>query len=220
MDTKEPVEEKKEEVKEEVKEENKTENKENDKYVGMTEEEIIILEGRKSKDKKDVYCYVAMAVIAILIIMPPAFRIIFAGSKPKSTIEDIVYLEMNCSHGYFDNKGKMVSEEIVGNYRDGSVQTLNYKFIYDNVTEPNLTDPAVTPLVDLANANDKVKMETKGNTVTFNIDFKSNPELLDDPSFKPYARTAPAQLNDLQNQQFTCTHDSKEVKEDTSKIKK
>jgi len=211
MDTKEPVEEKKEEVKEE--------KKEKDKYEGMTEEEIIILEGRRSKDKKDVYCYVAMTIIAILILMPPAFRIIFAGSKPKSTIEDIVYLDMSCSHGYFDNKGGMVSEEVEGHFRDGYVLSLDYKFAYDNVNEPNLTDPVVTPLVDLAEANDKVKMVVKDNTVSFNIDFKNNKELLDDPSFKPYTKTAPAQLNEFQNQQFTCTHDSKEVKEDTSKIK-
>lgn len=209
----------KEAEKKEVTEVKPEDKKEQDKYVGLNEEEIIILEGRKSKDKKDTYCYIAMFLIAILIILPPIFRVVFAGSKPKSTIENIVYLDMECTHGYFDNKGKMVTEEVKGNFRDGNVLKLVYKFTYDNVTEPNLTDPAVTPLVDLADANDKVEKVIDKNTVTFTIDFKKNKEFKEDPNFKPYTKTAPAQLNEFLNQQFTCTHDSKEVEEDTSKIK-
>ena len=187
----------------------------------MNEEDEIIQRGLKSHDKKDTICYVGIVLLGILILIPPAFRIIFADSRPKSTIEDIVYLDLSCSHTYFDNEGTIVTTFIEGNFRDNKVMKVSISYSYGNKTEVNLTDPQLTTMLDIGKADiGGVGMSEKKNTITFTMDFLNHPALKKRQEIAKYARSPQAQMNEYKSLQYSCSYESKTVQEDTEKWKK
>ena len=186
----------------------------------MNEEDEIIQQGLKSHDKKDTLCYVGMVLLGILIILPPAFRIIFADSRPKSTIQDIVYLDFSCSHTYFDNEGTIVTVMVEGNFRDNKVLKESISYSYGDKTEVNMTDSQLTTLLDIGKADIGVEMKEKKNTITFTMDFLNKPKLKRRDELKKYARSPQAQMNEYKSLQYTCNYDSKTVQEDVEKWNK
>ena len=186
----------------------------------MNEEEEIIQNGLKSHDKKDTMCYLGMVLLGILIILPPAFRVIFADSRPKSTIQDIVYLDFSCSHTYFDNEGTIVTTFIDGNFRDNKVMKVTVSYSYGNKTEVNYTDTQLTTLLDIGKADIGVGMTEKKNTITFTMDFLNQPKLKQRQELKRYSRAPQAQMNEYKSLQYNCNYESKTEQEDTEKWNK
>ena len=183
----------------------------------MSEEEEIIKNGLKSHTKMDTFCYIGIGLLAIMIFIPPVFRVVFADSRPKDTRENIVYMEIKCRHSYRDNKNNLLTENITSNYRDARVLRVEIEFITQSEAN-NLTDPNMTPLIDLKDATgDKITMKEEGKTVTFTMDFKAHPEMRTMEAFSPYAKLAPAQLTEYRNIGFLCYTESEEKIEDTAK---
>ena len=183
----------------------------------MSEEDEIIQQGLKSHTKTDTMCYVGIGLLAIMILIPPVFRIIFKDLRPKVTIEKIVYLDITCRKSYMDNTNNEVTQQITGHYRDNNIHTYKVEF-FAKSNKNNLTDSRITTFIDLKNATNKVSMKEEGNVVTFEMDFLNNKEIRDDPAFAPYAKQAPAEITELRNAGFLCLTDSEEKEEDTSKI--
>ena len=114
----------------------------------MNEEEEIIKSGLKSHSKQDTMCYLGMALIGILIFIPPLFRIIFADSIPKSTIEEITYMTVSCRTGFFDEDGLSVIEVITSNYRQSEILDMKVEFIYDN-ENPKFNESQVLSFMEI-----------------------------------------------------------------------
>ncbi len=186
----------------------------------MTEEEEIIQKGLKSHDKKDTYCYIGIAILAILIILPPAFRVIFASSKPKDTMQEVVYLDLQCSHSYFDNEGHVATNYIDGNFRDNKVLKLTITFSYSGVDKVNKSDSQMSSLLDMVNSKIGVDYQEKGNTAIFTMDFLNKPDLAEKEELARYRKAAQAQLNEYKGLQYNCSYETNVKKEDVEKWNK
>lgn len=184
----------------------------------MSEEEEIIQAGLKSHTKMDTFCYIGIGLLAILIIIPPVFRQVFKDLRPKDTMETIVYMEIKCRHTYRDNKNNIVTEQFTGNYRDAKPQTITIEFTTQG-EQNNLTDPKITPFIDLKDATgNKITMKEEGKVITFTMDFKANKDLFEMEAFAPYAKQAPSQLTEYRNMGYICVTESEEKIEDVSKV--
>ena len=183
----------------------------------MSEEEEIIKNGLKSHTKMDTFCYIGIGILAIMIVIPPVFRVVFADQRPKDTRENIVYMEIKCRHTYRDNKENIVTQNITSNYRDAKVINVEIEFITQG-EKNNLTDPNMTPLIDLKDATgDKMTMKEEGKSVIFTLDFKAHPDMRSMEAFSPYAKQAPSQLTEYRNLGYLCVTESEEKIEDTAK---
>ena len=181
----------------------------------MNEEEEIIKNGLKSHSKKDTYCYLGMVLIAILIIIPPAFRVIFADSIPKSTIEEITYMTVSCRTGFFDADGLSVIEVITSNYRQSEILDMTVEFMYDN-EKPKFDEAQVLSFIEISKKVKEFKMKKEDKKITFTIDFLANPSLKHTEEFQNHTKLAPSQMNYYrQYENLSCGHESETKIEDT-----
>ncbi len=181
----------------------------------MNEEEEIIKSGLKSHSKQDTMCYLGMALIGILIFIPPLFRIIFADSIPKSTIEEITYMTVSCRTGFFDEEGLSVIEVITSNYRQSEILDMKVEFIYDN-ENPKFNESQVLSFMEMSKKYKQFKMKKEAKKVTFEIDFLANPSLKHTEEFQNHTKLAPSQMNYYrQYENLSCGHESETKVEDT-----
>ena len=181
----------------------------------MNEEEEIIKSGIKSHSKQDTLCYVGMALLAIMIFIPPAFRVIFADSIPKSTIEEVTYMDVMCRTAFFDEDGKAVSEIITAQYRQNEILNMKVEFVYDS-KEPKFNEASLLEFEELSKSVKEFKMKKGKTTVTFQIDFLKYPKLKNKEAFRNYTKLAPAQMNYYKtNKGLSCDHESETKVEDT-----
>lgn len=80
------------------------------------EEQKIIEEGLKKNTKQDIICYVGMALLFIMIFIPPIFRVVFYDKEVEKNEIDVVYLELSCRKAVYRD-GKKVSMIINNSYR-------------------------------------------------------------------------------------------------------
>jgi len=183
----------------------------------MNEEDEIIKEGLKSHSKQDTLCYVGIGVLAILIFIPPIFRVIFADSIPKSTIEEVTYLAVSCKTAYFDEDGKIVSEIIESNYRQGEILDMKVQFLYDN-TSPRFNDTQLEEFESLSKKHKEFSMKKDKQKITFSIDFLKNMDLKKHDDFIKYTKLAPAQMRYYaDNGGLSCDSEAETKTEDTKK---
>ena len=181
----------------------------------MNEEEEIIKNGLKSHSKQDTMCYLGMVLIGVLIFIPPLFRIIFADSIPKSTIEEITYMTVSCRTGFFDEDGLSVIEIITSNYRQSEILDMKIEFVYDN-ENPKFNEPQVLSYMEIAKKVNQFKMKKDKKSVSFTIDFLANPSLKHTEEFQNHTKLAPSQMNYYrQYENLSCGHESETKIEDT-----
>ena len=181
----------------------------------MNEEEEIIKSGLKSHSKQDTMCYLGMLLIGVLIFIPPLFRIIFADSIPKSTIEEITYMTVSCRTGFFDEDGLSVIEVITSKYRQSEILDMKIEFIYDN-ENPKFNEAQVLSFMEISKKYKQFKMKKEAKKVTFDIDFLANPSLKHTEEFQNHTKLAPSQMNYYrQYENLSCGHESETKIEDT-----
>ena len=67
------------------------------KPLDQMNEDQIIKRGLKTKAKTDTLCYLGIAILFVLIIIPPIFSVVFDYTRPKDTHEEVVYARLNCT---------------------------------------------------------------------------------------------------------------------------
>lgn len=116
---------------------------------------------------KKILCYVALVVLVILIILPPALRL-FVKDDVSDTTKDVVVL-LTC------NKG---DEEINMSYKNGTLMNIKYSFMYDNTNFKD-NDSAIKKVLEgIANT----QMNTVDGKVTYRLDTTINNNMLQLPS--------------------------------------
>jgi hypothetical protein len=188
----------------------------------MNEEEEIIKNGLKSHSKQDTLCYIGIGVLAILIFIPPIFRVIFASSIPKSTIEEVTYMSVSCKTAFFDDDGKIVSEIIESNYRQGEILDMKVQFLYDNPS-PKFAEIQLKDFEELSKKHKEFSMKKEKQKVTFSIDFLEHLDLKKNADFKDYTKLAPAQMNYYEREvspKLSCDNEAETKQEDTKKWNK
>ena len=60
------------------------------------EEEKIIRDSLNTHTKQDIFCYVGMGLLFIMIFIPPIFRIVFYDAEANKPKPDIILLNLMC----------------------------------------------------------------------------------------------------------------------------
>ena len=187
----------------------------------MNEEDKIIQDGLKSKSKQDTLCYVGIAVLAIFILIPPAFRIIFKDVKTKEEKEDVVYLTVTCRYRFYDDNQDVIGETTTLNYRNSELLNMNVEFIPEQ-TPSEFPSKRITEIKEaFESIKGKAKITESSSKLTYYIDVLEHPEVRKVEKFKQFVKPAVAEMDYMRNQRsMNCDKESKTVKEDTAKWEK
>ena len=96
-------------------------------------EDDIIKSGIRDNVKSDFICYGIMALIVVLMLLPPFLRLTIP--KPITEIDkDIVYVTLSCSYPTTIEDYNLYTD-VVNNYRDGVLTKVEIKYSYQKVSE-------------------------------------------------------------------------------------
>ena len=184
----------------------------------MNEEDKIIQEGLKSKSKQDTLCYIGMAVLAILIAIPPIFRVVFRDVKQKVTVEDVVYLTVTCRYRFFDDDKVGMGETIILKYRNADMLNFSVEYLPE-ASEAAFHSSRIDEMKAVfASIKGKAEATESNAKLYYYVDLLKNPEVRQVAEFKPFLKPAVAEMDYLRNQRsMVCTKESNTVKEDNAK---
>ena len=182
----------------------------------LTEEEII-RKGLKTKNKSDIYCYIGMFLLFVLIIIPPIFNVVFDYTRPKDTHEDVVYSKLSCKKVY---SGKSALTLTVQNqYRNSVVESSVLEYVYTDVEGETVNTSEIEKWLNYESEPGitiKQTDELPKHSTRVVIDYLNHSELKHNEGLKDYAMSFMPQLNYYGDQGFYCTKESKTVVEDTA----
>lgn len=210
---------KKEETKEEKKDKKaKKEKKPKIKFseidITTASDDDIIQSGIRDNVKSDKICYAIMALIVVLMIIPPALR--FFIPKPITQIEaEIVYVDLTC-YRTIARDGYELSSKIESKYRDGEAQTSRIEHTYKKTAEDAPDEYSFVEINELNDVDKSLKgfkAEEKSNQYIFDINFENNPELANNEVLGNYAFAYGIEINYLSGQNFYCDTKSETVEE-------
>ena len=134
---------------------------------------------------KKILCYVALVVLIILIILPPALRI-FVKDDNVDTPKDVVEL-LTCTRG---------EEEINMPYKNGGLTSIKYTFVENTAVNENGTLKSV--LVGIGNT----QIENNNGEVTYRLDMTLQNNAIQVPDV--YKRTSEVMKNYYTNLGYYC----------------
>lgn len=172
------------------------------------EEQKIIEEGLKKNTKQDIICYIGMAVIFIMIFIPPVFRFVFYDSEVENDKVEIVYLNLVCQKAMY-REGKKISITINNMYKDSIIQTSVAEYNYEQEEEIAEVNEF------LSIESEDIKKEKLETGYRFTFDY-TNPRVLELEELANYKSPAPAQMNYYKNKGYACETTS-EVKTEERK---
>jgi len=141
---------------------------------------------------KKFLCYVALVVLIVLIILPPALRIFVKDDNGDDNPRDVVVLLM-CTRG---------EESINMPYKNGGLMSIKYSFMDTGVNSEfdiNNTETLKDVLVRIGNT----QIETLAGKVTYRLDLTVQNNALQVP--EKYKRTSEVMKNYYANLGYTCT---------------
>lgn len=168
------------------------------------EEQKIIEEGLKTNTKQDIICYIGMAVIFIMIFIPPIFRVVFYDSEAKNNDVEIVYLNMVCQKAMYRD-GKKILITVNNIYKDSIIQSSVAEYNYEQ------EEPIAEVNEFLFIESDDIGKEELETGYRFTFDY-TNPRVFELEELTNYRSPAPAQMNYYKNKGYAC--------ETTSEVKK
>lgn len=168
----------------------------------LTEDQII-KEGLKFNKQSDLKYVFMIFAIAIMIFIPPIFRVVFYDPTKEIVEVEVVYLTLNCRKGVY-RESRLFNTKITSNYKDGSIQTATIEYTWDDLKDGEIIPEAETFLaIDTAGfTSEKIT-----NGYKFNLDY-SDKALLQVPELEDYKHAAPAQMNVYREKGFICESES------------
>lgn len=101
--------------------------------VTTATDDEIIKSGIRYNVKQDKICYAIMALIVILMLLPPVLRAV--NPKPITEVDkDIVYLTLSCSYPTTIEDYNFYTD-LTNSYRDGTLYKVELKYSYQKVSE-------------------------------------------------------------------------------------
>ena len=173
------------------------------------EEQKIIEEGLKKNTKQDIICYVGMALLFIMIFIPPIFRVVFYDKEVEKNEIDVVYLELSCRKAVYRD-GKKVSMIINNSYRDSILQKSVAEYTYESDNGENIAE--VNQF--LAIESDRITSEEISDGYKFTFDYTNDSDLFGLSELADYYKPAPPQMNYYKSNGYTCERTSTVEKEE------
>ena len=211
------MEDKKEEVKAEVKKEKKAKPKKEKKVIPdfdkidvttATEDEII-KSGIRKVVKTDIICYIFIFILIVLLILPPALRILVP--RPITEVErEIAYVDLSC-YKTIVRDGNEFSAAIYFHYRDGSVSNVEINHTL-NLSDESYSFKESDDLKDISGKGISIDTDEENKTI-YKIDFANNPELINNEVLMNYAYNLGREEEYMDENKYSCTAKSKVEKE-------
>lgn len=185
--------------------------------VSTASEDQIIRSGIKKNVKQDKICYAVIALIFVLMLLPPFLRFFFP--KPITEVEkEIVYLTLSCVRNDSRN-GYSFSAKTTHNYRDGQTQKVILEYTYtkgknEEETSSDLEEePQFQEITELNELKYKgLKKEKIENGYKFTLDFENDPTLGSDEVTEKYSYLKGPQQEYYRNLQYYCVASDPEIK--------
>lgn len=137
---------------------------------------------------RKILCYVALVVLIILIILPPALRIFVKDDGSDDKPKDVVELLM-CKKG---------EEEINMPYKNGGLTSIKYRFMDTGDGTTNETGTLKSVLVGIGNT----QIENNNGEVTYRLDLTLQNNAIQVPD--EFKRTSEVMKNYYTNLGYSC----------------
>ena len=194
--------------------------------VKTATEDEIIKSGIKHNVKSDFICYAIMGLIVVLMLLPPALRML--NPKPITEVDkEIVYVKLSCTYPTSIENYSFYTE-INNKYRDGSLQTLEIKYSYKKKNDANINaddkepaeentapeeEPTFAPIEKMKEINAPGFTYKKvENGYVFTGDFE-NYNLNTVEQLKDYSYVSGAESDYLISLGYYCSTESETIKE-------
>ncbi len=173
----------------------------------------IIKSGLKKNVTSDYICYLIMAVIVVLAIIPPALWI-FNPKPITEEIRDIVYTELSCKRT-ISRDGFELNTSILSHYRETNILDSEITQLYIKLDPKAPDDYVFAEINELNTLNFKeVTVKKEENKYTYNIDYKSNfNALTQNELLKDYSYIPNAEIQYLTNLGYYCFSETSQKKE-------
>lgn len=137
---------------------------------------------------KKILCYVALVVLIVLIILPPALRIFVKDDGSDDKPRDVVEL-LTCTRG---------EEEINMPYKNGGLTSIKYRFMDTGDGTINETGTLRSVLAGIGNT----QIESNNGEVTYRLDLTLQNNAIQVPD--EYKRTSEVMKNYYTNLGYSC----------------
>lgn len=177
-------------------------------------EDDIINSGLGYNVKSDVICYCLMALVFVLMLVPPILRIVIPKPITKE-IRNIVYGNIDC-YKTISRDGYEISTKLLGNYRDGKSTDFTLEYSFRKIREDAPDDYIVSEINELNTVELKgLKKEKEDNKYVYKFDFKNHyDELITNDIIKNYSYVYSAQVSYLSNNGYYCSNKTETVEEE------
>ena len=173
------------------------------------EEDKIIKEGLKTHTKSDIICYIGMALLFIMIFIPPVFRVVFYDAEANAPKPKVVLLNLKCRRAMYRESFRLVSN-VDANYVDSVPQTVVIDFTYEK--EGGITD--ISEVNELLGVNSEgVKVEQIKDGYRFTLDYANYP-LNQIEELKKYGYLAPPQMQMYDSMNYYCESTTETIEKD------
>ncbi len=176
-------------------------------------EDDIIQSGIRYNTKSDIICYCLMALVVVMMFVPPALRITIP--KPiTEELREITYTELTC-YRTVARDGYELSSEVHGSYRQGEVTKVEVKHSYKKIRDDAPEEYSFAEINEFLGVEEikGFKASRNQNTYNFEINYKSNSALSDHDILKDYAYMQPQELSFLSGQNYYCGSEVETVEE-------
>lgn len=176
-------------------------------------EDDIIQSGLKYHTKLDVFCYLIMALIVVLALVPPIIRKVIP--KPITELEkDVVYLSVAC-YRTIARDGYELSSRVNIDYRDGTIMTT--KLTFDSIkVAPDAPDDYIFAEINEFNSIEEegftIKKENEFN-YTYTVDYTKNKDLADNEYLQYYSYFSGPEIDYLKSINYKCDSESETKRE-------
>jgi len=137
---------------------------------------------------KKFLCYVALIVLIVLIILPPALRIFVKEDESDNVPRDVVEL-LNCTRG---------DEEINMPYKNGMLTSIKYRFMDPGEGATNEVGTLKSVLANITSTN----IEIIDNEISYRLDLTVQNNTLQVPS--EFKGTSEVMSNYYTNLGYSC----------------
>lgn len=137
---------------------------------------------------KKILCYVALVVLIVLIILPPALRIFVKDDGSDDKPRDVMEL-LNCKRG---------EEEINMPYKNGGLTSIKYRFMDTGDGSTNETGTLKSVLVGIGNT----QIENSNGEVTYRLDLTLQNNAIQVPD--EFKRTSEVMKDYYTNLGYSC----------------
>jgi len=171
----------------------------------ITREEIIDL-GLRENTKADIFCYILMGLVFLMIFVPPVFRKVFYDPDLAISEVETVYLTLDCRNTTV-KEGYFLAEVMTMYYRDSEILNVTVDFEYTNKKVSVIENNPKEVIKYLEISDIEKKQKTDGHT--FIMDFEKNPELLKKQELSQFTLSAPAQITNMKSTEYICNTEYK-----------